>query len=647
MLDRDDSELWDDAYDENDCVESDLKKKDNYGHHGAFSPSDRNPAGLPEFEVLDIETSTDGKNCYMVGWTDGTGGIGNGCDRGGYRFWESPLLPPDDPRSAVGMFCHWYFNGKKHRPPIYAHNGGNFDFLYILKWLESNCPALINIIPAQSAILQMKVKVDKKGKKVFRDSARLMPGSLDKLMKAFLGKGKLGEIDYETLHTDPRRYEYLEYDCRGLHACIEKFRDLVTGPLGGEMGITNSSTAIRTLQHGYLKRSIKRLSYEDAEFVTRGYYGGRTEVFHRGGKFQEGSRLHCFDINSMYPWAMAQPMPVDPLFPDEGRQPGQVPDLDEPAFVECLVATTGADEFARKYPILPWRGENKLLFPLGRFTGVWTSEELKYAYDHGYRFSRVGKVVRFGKCEVVFKDFVDKLYALKDRSNPGYDDSVALIAKMLLNSAYGKFGTRKEKTTIIVDPFITEDAVQRRGLRMIDGPYDMDVYVEDVVIDGDYMLPHLAAWITSLARIRLSRFMEMCGNFQVYYTDTDCIYTVADLPTGTGLGVMKLEHAEIEEARFAAPKAYRLMHVGKPESVKVKGFSQFGKGFDPKDFDALERGEPIVCSRMTKFRTVLKGKDFGIVKKTKHMLEQVNKRDFAEDGSSTPLVIDEIDEKVK
>jgi hypothetical protein len=87
--------------------------------------------------------------------------------------------------------------------------------------------------------------------------------------------------------------------------------------------------------------------------------------------------------------------------------------------------------------------------------------------------------------------------------------------------------------------------------------------------------------------------------------------------------------------------------VGKPESVKVKGFSQFGKGFDPKDFDALERGEPIVCSRMTKFRTVLKGKDFGIVKKTKHMLEQVNKRDFAEDGSSTPLVIDEIDEKVK
>jgi hypothetical protein len=66
--------------------------------------------------------------------------------------------------------------------------------------------------------------------------------------------------------------------------------------------------------------------------------------------------------------------------------------------------------------LLPVETEQGLIFPFGRFTGVWTSEELKFASYNGY-----GIIVRtgyqFNKVDSLFTNYVTDLYENKANSS--------------------------------------------------------------------------------------------------------------------------------------------------------------------------------------------------------------------------------------
>ena len=85
-----------------------------------FSPRPKKTKN-ESFSVYDIETTTDLKKVYLVGWYNGTV----------YKYWESLPLPPDNEASAISQFCLWWFHHPPHGP-LYAHNGGNFDHLDLL-----------------------------------------------------------------------------------------------------------------------------------------------------------------------------------------------------------------------------------------------------------------------------------------------------------------------------------------------------------------------------------------------------------------------------------------------------------------------------------------------------------------------------------
>ena len=571
------------------------------------------------FETYDIETTTDLSSVYLVGWYNGTD----------YRYWESPPLPPEDPRSAVSQFCVWLFLRKKC-DPLYAHNGGNFDHLYILKWLlHHETTSQIEIIPTQSSILLMKVTLEKVVYE-FRDSLRLMPGSLDSLAKTLLGQGKIDVPDYNTLHENPIRHDYLKRDCVALFDCITKFRTTVKTGLGGAMGLTAAATAINTIKTGYLAHSIKHLSADGEALVRAGYYGGRTEVFHRGGEFTLEKPLRCYDVNSMYVWALGQPLPIQEHLSTTG-----LPNLNLNGFCSATVDTSHADQLARTYPVLPYRRKGKLLFPLGRFSGVWTTEELRFAVAHGYRIVAGGKNLYF-RLEPIFRRYVDTLYRLRDKSLPGYDDTLSRIAKLLGNSTYGKFGTNREREKVHIRPPLAD--VVEKGMLPLQGPVELPVYIEAVESDADYVLPHLAAWATSLSRVRHLGFIYQCFPEPVYYGDTDSVYTMADLGDSKELGKMKCEYSDIIKAEFLQPKVYRLYHADGRESIRAKGFSEFAKGF-AGSFDTLKKHGHIECSAMSKMRTVLRG-DFGLILRRKHISEKAeDKRHFFDNGTSVPLEV--------
>jgi hypothetical protein len=581
----------------------------------SFGPSAREtkPRG---YEVYDLETSTDLKNVFLAGWYDGRE----------YRYWESALLPPDHPDSAVAQFCTWYFS-RKRTLPIYAHNGGNFDHLFVLKWLLANLPqASVECVPTQSSILLMTVKVS--GRRYeFRDSMRLMVAGLDSLAKAMLGSGKVEGINYDTLHLDPRRFSYLQRDCVALYNCLLRFRETVETRLGGEVGLTAAATAIRTLRTGYLDRNIRPLTAEQEKMVRAAYYGGRTEVFHHAKDIDfTASPLRCYDINSMYAWALSRHLPVDVFHTD--------PNCEGEGFVTCTVDTRHADKHAKRFPCLPYRQGGKLLFPLGRFRGTWSTIELHLAELHGYTLTHKTAGLFF-RLEPVFEHYVSTLYKLRDKTDPKFDETISRIAKLLLNATYGKFGTNRERELIHIRPSLS--LVLERGMRPMQGPMRLPVYLEEVRCEADYVLPHLAAWVTALARVRLLEYIYACSPHRVFYCDTDSVYTTAQLTSGTGLGEMKEEYSNIVRAEFVCPKVYRLTHADGSETVKAKGFSQFARGF-AGNFDSLRRGESQKCSAFSKVRTVLRG-DFGLLQRSKQLRENVDKRRFLADGSSVPLTI--------
>ena len=78
--------------------------------------------------------------------------------------------------------------------------------------------------------------------------------------------------------------------------------------------------------------------------------------------------------------------------------------------------------------------------PYGSWTGTYFSEELKAAVDLGYIITRVNKAKEFTQGDI-FTKYVEEMYRLK-RDATG---AQRFIAKLLLNSLYGKFGMKQEQ----------------------------------------------------------------------------------------------------------------------------------------------------------------------------------------------------------
>lgn len=562
------------------------------------------------FSVYDIETTTDLQNVYLVGWYDG-------CK---YKYWESPPLPPADKQSAVTQFLAWLFTrpGKK---PCYAHNGGNFDAVFLLSSIIANFPDVsAEIIPSQSAILMLKVT---KGSSTWSilDSARTLPDTLDNLAHCFLNERKMEIEDYSTLHLNPKRYEYLKRDCVLLYGVLSRYFSLLHDKLGGQAGISAASTALATYRTSYQRDTLPDISDKAASLARAGYYGGRCEPFRR--EFKGPGILHCYDVNSLYPWAMRQHMPVEEI-----DAKGYHPELC--GFVDCTVSVQKT-----LLPILPCRTENRLLFPTGTWRGVFSTAELHLAQKYGQILTLKYHDAVYFRTEPIFNDYVDKLFAFRDKTAPDWDLATDRIAKINMNSLYGKFGSQETRETIHIRPTY-DDMVDKQMQQMPSPLTNLECFIEMTEIHTDYMLPQISAWVTALGRCRLVEGLLSAG-IDPYYCDTDSIYTEAEMPTGTCLGEWKDEYVAdpIVYAYFLAPKVYVLRHDSGKVTNKAKGFSRFGEKLPGNAIAILASGKSLEVSRFAKARSVIAG-DFGLMVSQKKCHLQYEKRIFHKDGSSDP-----------
>lgn len=453
---------------------------------------------------------------------------------------------------------------------IYAHFGSIFDFQFILGEVLS-IPGLTveNIIPRGTGVLCFDV-TDGNRTITFSDSSAFLPFALRSLCEAFQVEHMKLDIDYSRItHVTPRLLKYLKHDLMGLYECIEKFRnwDLVkqAGPK-----LTMASQAVQVLRL-FLKEKVSSLDCEDTpdllspdSFVRTSYFGGRTEIFKPLYEYdwqgeplpnrlsrRARKKLKLFDVNSLYPTVMR--------------------DCDMPnAFVGTRKTYNGSlmgfykvkVRVPKKLKIPPLgtvlkvknaEGElnEKFVFPTGTFWGCWSTVELEYAKTLGVEILEVEIGYIFENGGKIFKGFVEALYEMRQEAKRNKDTVTDLLAKLLMNSCYGRFGLNKVREQLTFDKGEAHKDIHsvihtRNG--------DVRLVTEEKVLETSFANVAVAAWVTSQARIYMHKIYRQCED-ECYYTDTDSIFTTKNFPEGDKLGELKLEYTA-SNACFLLPKTY-------------------------------------------------------------------------------------------
>jgi hypothetical protein len=174
----------------------------------------------------------------------------------------------------------------------------------------------------------------------------------------------------------------------------------------------------------------------------------------------------------------------------------------------------------------PYRGKEKLLFPVGCLRTALHHAELELAREHA-TIHHVYRVAIYEK-KHIFDEYVDFFYAIKRDAEQKNDKVTRQMAKLFLNSLYGKFGQTGHHTLISEN---TTDQLWGRicGFSERLGKRVETVYFRDQMIvswqEGEsyYSCPSIAGAVTAYARVVLWKYMTIAGLEHVFYCDTDSL----------------------------------------------------------------------------------------------------------------------------
>lgn len=249
----------------------------------------------------------------------------------------------------------------------------------------------------------------------------------------------------------------------------------------------------RFISSGYLAEKVlinnkiqiplfREIPFEINEFAWRTYFGGRFEILKRGFI----GNAHLYDINSAYPYSLSN-------IPDitKGKWKKSKTLLNEAHLgffkIQCDIPD------CKYIPPFPFKTNNKLIFPSGKFITYCTLAELKACNDSS--IYKILESIQYldDNPKYPYKEFIKSIYdkrlLFKEQNNP-----LQLPLKIILNLVYGK-------------------TAQRVGNRI-----------------GNLFSPIIASSITGIARAMLYDFVQKNGiEKEVVSFATDSIITTRKL----------------------------------------------------------------------------------------------------------------------
>lgn len=272
-------------------------------------------------------------------------------------------------------------------------------------------------------------------------------------------------------------------------------------------------------------------------------------------------------------------------------------------------------------PLLPYRTyDNEVIYPTGKWTGIYFSEQLKAVIPHGYTVKLINGI-EFSRGKI-FTDYVNHFYEIKKNSS----GSERFLAKMQLNQLYGYFGRTQE---LIVTINVNSKELQELLVtRIVDKIIEIDDEIFVVLMAGN--LNHdlvktisneldltefkqiersvkshvgIAAAVTSYAQIEMIKYKTMLG-YECYYSDTDSVFLdkpLTECMIGNEIGEMKNElesmgAKHIDKAYFLGNKKYGYVYTDKNNVVNtstvIAGADRNSLTFN--EIESLSKGNTII-----------------------------------------------------
>ena len=547
---------------------------------------------LKNFGVFDIETFNMTLNNFaMIGVYDGEV----------FDWFDS-----------MERFVDYIFDHKI--TTYYAHNGGAFDDLFLLDEVISSPTCKITkyliigsglglleiaqLIPEERTTVRqrrtkkywIKGKLYRAKKKIqFRDTYKILPDKLANLTKKFNKDTTKQDFDVSLItKITPEVIEYCRRDCVSLYELINQYIESDVVQKSG-LGLTTASQALKYFK-SMLHSPIPALTRNMDSIIRKSYFGGRTEVFKR--QFEsESETLKYVDINSLYPYCMKfNDMPSTPK--EEVTKFYE----DEMGFYDVTMYVP--DMYI---PPLPYytkvNGTYKLIFPTGVFRSWYTSVEIMNAINHGCKISKVHSGILFHSVGRIFERYVDHFYNI--RLNTPKSSFENYLAKLMMNSLYGRFGMDLNKEEITIDDGYDECGEIIGHVVDKNGKYH-EFVKRDKYLRQSFNNVAIASFVTSHARVTTTNALIKQGE-NCFYTDTDSMFTKNHIEYGDSLGEWKLED-EVRRAYFLLPKTYYMDTIKGENMQKIKGFER--AKFDAELWDRTLNGESGLIKYNTREKLV-------------------------------------------
>lgn len=142
--------------------------------------------------------------------------------------------------------------------------------------------------------------------------------------------------------------------------------------------------------------------------IRESYLGGIVDVYN---PHLIGTGYY-YDVNSLYSTAMIKPMPVD-LPKEINLTKDELLNSDFFGFIEATVRAPCPLTHAGYIGLLPLKSEGRLICPGGTFTGLFFSEELRFALANDYKLISINLAYSFDRGNNTFLDLIQTLNSMK------------------------------------------------------------------------------------------------------------------------------------------------------------------------------------------------------------------------------------------
>ncbi len=458
---------------------------------------------------------------------------------------------------------------------VYFHNL-KFDGEYIFSWLLNNDFTWIKdnkdaktktftcLISDMGQFYSIEIYFKKKGKKVNKatiyDSLKILNFSVEQIAKDFDLPIRKGELDYELVRyphhkINDEELSYLKNDVEIMARALEMMfiRDLTKMTIGSN-ALSNFKSRFK---YEDFMRFFPTPAYEVWQDLRQAYKGGFTYL---NDIYQDKDVKNeiVLDVNSMYPSILRnEKLPYGEGMFFEGKYEY---DKNMPLYIQMV--TCSFELKKNKIPTIQIKGTLSFLpneylktsngdivslaltnYDLELFLENYNVEDL--CYVNGWKYKAMSGL---------FTSYIDYWYNEKTEAGKNKNKSQKTIAKLMLNSLYGKMGLSYDVRGKY--PYLENEVVK---YRLTDLEQREGIYIP------------VAIFTTSIGRYKIINASQKIRDYSIQkykndmyiYSDTDSIHTllpeeecknIIDI-NDYKLGAFKVEE-RVKKARYLRQKCY-------------------------------------------------------------------------------------------